>query len=167
MHSSRMCTAHLLPYGGSLPRGYLPDRDPPGQRPSGERPPSGQGPTPLTDPPTDRDAPLRQRARSTTAPHPTHGQTDSCENITFANFVCGWEKDGHRKWLHRFHVYRPPTRPLDPLLLSPSSFAPFSRGSLFQAERSLKNSLETGGSCTPQLKHDISSVVEGRVSRLS
>ena len=69
-----MCTAHLLPYGGSLSRGCLPDRDPPGQRPSGERPPSGQRPTPLTDPPTDGDA-------------PTNGQTDSCENITFANFV--------------------------------------------------------------------------------
>ena len=82
-----------------------------------DRPPYGQ----RRPPDRERDAPLPH--------HPPHGQTDSCENITFANFVCGWEKDGHRKWLHRFHVYRPPTRPLDPLLLSPSSLVPFSRGS--------------------------------------
>ena len=47
MHSSRMRTAHSLPYRGVSLSGPPPDRDPP-------------------------------------------GQTNTCENITFTNFVCGW-----------------------------------------------------------------------------
>ena len=48
-------------------------RHPPGQRPPGQRPPR-------TETPQDGD-PLGQR--------PPCGQTDTCENISFANFVCG------------------------------------------------------------------------------
>ena len=95
-------------------RKRLPDIDPPGQRPPGQRPPI-QRPldrTPWTETPwvetsLDREPPDRgilvrhppvrdppgQRPpdrdpldRDQDAPC---GQTDTCENITFANFVCG------------------------------------------------------------------------------
>ena len=64
MHSSRMLTAHLLPYWWGLCLGGLPNRDPPGQRPPRQRPPRwsppGQRPLlPWQRPPTplDRDPP--------------------------------------------------------------------------------------------------------------
>ena len=46
--------------------------------------------TPLDRDPFDRDPP-GQRPPWTEAetPPPPRGQTDTCENITFANFVCG------------------------------------------------------------------------------
>ena len=47
----------------SLPYGGLPDREPPGRDPPGQRPP-------WTD-------------------TPPRGQTNTCENITFTNFVDG------------------------------------------------------------------------------
>ena len=47
-------------------------RDPPGQRPLGQRPLWTE--TPLDRDPLDRDPP---------------GQTNTCQNITFGNFVCG------------------------------------------------------------------------------
>ena len=84
MHSSRMCTARSLPYGGGLP-----DRDPPGQRPPRQIPPGQKHPD--RDLPGQRplgQKPLGQRP-------PGHvicdacwdrgllcGQTNNCENIT-------------------------------------------------------------------------------------
>ena len=61
MHSSRMRTARSLPYGGI-----------------------SMTETPPLDLPW-RDCPPRQSLR----PPPPCGQTDTCENITFTNFVCG------------------------------------------------------------------------------
>ena len=48
--------------------------------------------TPLDRDPLDRD-PLDRDTETkteTTLPTPHCGQKDTCENITFANFVCGW-----------------------------------------------------------------------------
>ena len=67
MHSSRVRTVRTLPYGGRQ-RPPL-DRDRPRQRhPRAET----------------RDPVPGQRPRP-----PPRGQTDTCENINFANFVCG------------------------------------------------------------------------------
>ena len=57
MHSSRMPTAHSLPYCTETPL----DRDHPGLGPPGQRPQT----------------------------ETLHGQTNTCENITCANFVFG------------------------------------------------------------------------------
>ena len=58
------------PFQAETPQAEIPlDRDPPGQR----------------ETPWDRDPPSRDRDRDMPC-----GQTDTCENITFANFVCGW-----------------------------------------------------------------------------
>ena len=76
MHSSRMRTAHSLPYMGGLP-----DRDP-------------QTETPLDrDPPPPGQRPLRQRPPWTKTPwtetESPCEQTNTCENITFAKFGDG------------------------------------------------------------------------------
>ena len=55
----------------------LNDRDPP------DRDPLDRDPPPLDRDPLDRDAPPTE-----TETFPC-GQTDTCENITFINFVCG------------------------------------------------------------------------------
>ena len=73
MHSSRMRTACSLPYGGSLSRGV-----------SLTETHLDKGPLdrdPLDRDPLDRD-PSEQRPRSPL-------WTNTCENITFTNFVCG------------------------------------------------------------------------------
>ena len=74
MYSSRMCATHTLPYWGS-----------PWQRPfPGQRPPWTETPI-LNRDPTDRDP----RTETPLDRDPKRGQTNTCENITFANFVCG------------------------------------------------------------------------------
>ena len=62
------------------------DRDPLTEIPSGQRP-SGQRP-PWTETPLDRDPP-GQRTPDKDPPCHVTCVTDTCENITFANFVCG------------------------------------------------------------------------------
>ena len=54
------------------------DTDPLRQRPPGQRPPGME--TPRTETPS---------LRAETEDVPPHGQTDTCENITCINFVCG------------------------------------------------------------------------------
>ena len=91
-----MRTTRVLPYGGlpdrdpqtetSLDRDH-PDRDPPDRDPLRQRPPLDRDP--LTEIPSRQRTPpgqrfLRQR--------PPCGHTNTCENITFANFVCGGVK---------------------------------------------------------------------------
>ena len=79
MHSSRMRTAHSGPYGLSSwpgPPSPLVHR-PPGQRPPGQGPPGRD--------PLDRDPPEQK------APPPC-GQTNTCENLTFAKFLSGRQK---------------------------------------------------------------------------
>ena len=102
MHSSRMRTAHSLPYrersvsGGS----ETPDRDPPWTKiplyrdPIGQRPPDKDPPIQRprwTETPLDRDLPV-QRPPWTETPQKEHGirerdhpcgQTNASENITF------------------------------------------------------------------------------------
>ena len=65
MHSSRMCTARSLPYGGFSARGVSLTE------------------TPWKETPLDRDAPWAEPPLTETP----CGQTSTCENITFANFV--------------------------------------------------------------------------------
>ena len=87
------------------------DRDPPGQRPPGQRPSMGRD-LPWTEVPrtdnmwfhssrmhtacsllyrgsSDRDTWIPGQRPPGQRPRPPCGQTDTCENITFANFVCG------------------------------------------------------------------------------
>ena len=64
------------PDGDSPLAETLPDRDPPDRDPLDRDPPWAE--THL-----DRDPPGQ-------IPRPPCRQTDTCENITFANFVCGW-----------------------------------------------------------------------------
>ena len=113
MHSSRMRTGLSLPYGGvsvteTPPRQRHPgqrspwtetplDRDHPGQKPPGQRPPTETLPNrdlldrglPGQRPP-DRDPLDRDR-------DPPCGQTDTCENITFANIP--WLRDECNGWV--------------------------------------------------------------------
>ena len=73
MHCGWMRTAHSLPYGGSLTETPS-DRD----SPDGDPLPPGQRPPPWTE--TETPPPVDiQRLR------PPCGQTDTYENITFAN----------------------------------------------------------------------------------
>ena len=92
----------------SLDRDPPPHRDPPGQTPPRQKPP-GQRSPPQQRPPTttgqrsptnrqrpptlDSDPHHRKETPSGQRPRPC-GQTNTCENITFANFVCGryWSK---------------------------------------------------------------------------
>ena len=72
IHSCRMRTARFLPYRGvSLTQTPL-DRDPPPTETPRQR-------SPWIDPP-DRDP---------SETPPPRGQINTCENITFANLVCG------------------------------------------------------------------------------
>ena len=72
MHSSRMRTARSLPYGG-------------------QRPPWTEIPwtkTPWAETPLDRDPPWMETPQTETETETRpHGHTDTCGNITFANFV--------------------------------------------------------------------------------
>ena len=87
-----MRTTRVLPYGG------LPDRDPQTETPWTE---TTQTETPQTESLSDRDPPgqrlLDRDPLQTEDPpgqrflrqRPPCGHTNACENITFANFVCG------------------------------------------------------------------------------
>ena len=99
MHSSRMRTARSLPYRGGLNRNWM-DRDSPAQRPPLNRDPlwketpgprcpdrKPQTETRWTETPLWTETPpSEQRPSWTETPC---GQTNTYENITFTNFVCG------------------------------------------------------------------------------
>ena len=96
MHSSRMCTARLLPVSPSM---HCSQGGVPAQRggvpaqgvylPRGVYQPGGapaQGDVPAQGGVPSRGVP----AQGGTCPGtPPCGQTDMCKNIIFANFVCG------------------------------------------------------------------------------
>ena len=104
MHSSRMCTAHSLPYWG-VSLTDTPDRDPPGsETPWTETPQPGQRPPNLDrDPqPLDRDLPPDRAPGQRPPwscglwcmpgqrPPPVNRMTHRCKNITLPQLRCVW-----------------------------------------------------------------------------
>ena len=100
MHASLPCMPHLLPYMPSVMHASLPCMPPPHCHACPRACPL-QCMSPATHPPTMHAPPPTIHATPAThapATHtPSNGQTDTCENIAFANFVCGriqWQ------WFH-------------------------------------------------------------------
>ena len=101
MHPCHTCPCHacLLPcMPQCMPLTHAPMRAPPATHPPPHMP-ANQACPPATPPchacplphmPTHRACPHHARNPCHACPPPVDRQTDTCKNITFANFVCGW-----------------------------------------------------------------------------